>query len=79
MEMNGANPGDFILGDVTRLDLANTRKRTEIIKTDMEAVLQNLKKLCVEHASKVINGDLSIFPAAVKHQQKMIDKRSSTL
>lgn len=78
IEMNKANPRDFILGDVTRLELAKIRERAELIKTDMEAVLQNLKKLCIEHASEIINGDVSIFPVAVKYQQKIIDRGSST-
>lgn len=72
--MNQGNSRDFILGDMTQLGLAKIKKRDELIKSELTTIIQNLRTLCVEFASEVIRGDLSIFPAVMKYQGDIIDK-----
>jgi hypothetical protein len=70
---------DFLLGDMTQIGIAKINRRNEIIKNNMKAVLQNLKNMCLDYASEVINGDMSVFPIVVAYQQSLIDKQTSTL
>lgn len=74
VELNGGKTTDFLLGDISIVEFSKVKKREKIIQSKMESILLNLSNLCKKYASEIIRGDLSIFPSAMKYQQKKIEK-----
>lgn len=68
--IKGPPNSHFLLKDAGDVNFSKIKKRSEIIKKDMDKVLDNLADLLKKFGSRIFENDLSIFSEIMNYQKE---------